>query len=59
MNAASPSWRGSLLETVLGLLGVTLVHTLCEGLHGSTIGKKVCGITVVSEDGTPSGSSPA
>jgi hypothetical protein len=39
---------------VLGLLGVTLVHT-CEGLHGGTIGKKVCGITVVSEDGTSVG----
>jgi hypothetical protein len=33
---------------------VTLLHTLSEGLHGSAIGKRVCGITVVSEDGAPS-----
>lgn len=54
-NAVSSSWRSSLLETALGLVAVTLVHTLCEGLHGSTVGKRVCGITVVSEGGAPAG----
>jgi hypothetical protein len=39
---------------VLALLGLTLVHTVCEGVHGSTIGKRLCGITVVAEDGSPS-----
>jgi len=55
VNAASASWRGSLADAVLGLVGVTLVHTLAEGIHGSTIGKRICGITVVSEDGSPAG----
>ena len=54
-NASSSSWRGSWHDVALGLLGLTLLHTLCEGLHGSTIGKRVCGITVVSESGTPAG----
>jgi len=32
-------------------LGASTVHVLCEGLHGSTIGKWLCRITVISEDG--------
>lgn len=27
----------------------------CEGLHGSTLGKRICGITVVTEDLRPAG----
>lgn len=34
-------------------LGSLAMHVLCEGLHGSTVGKRVCGLTVISEDGTP------
>jgi uncharacterized RDD family membrane protein YckC len=29
------------------------MHVLAEGLHGSTIGKRICGLAVISEDGTP------
>lgn len=44
----------SLANFGCSLLGVLLYHTLCEGLHGATIGKLCCGICVVSEDGQPS-----
>jgi len=44
-----------LWDSVLTLLAITAMHTLSEGLHGSTLGKRLCGITVVSEDGTPAG----
>lgn len=46
---------GRLGELTLGLLSLTLVHTLGEGLHGSTVGKRLCGITVVTEDGRRAG----
>ena len=39
---------------VVALIGGTAMHVLCEGLHGSTLGKRLCGIIVVSEDGGPS-----
>src|SRR2546425_8419934 len=34
------------------LLGGAWLHVVSEGLHGSTLGKRVCGLTVVAEDGT-------
>ena len=46
---------GRLAELALGLLSLTLMHTLGEGLHGSTVGKRLCGITVVTEDGGGAG----
>jgi len=36
-----------------GLLGGLWLHVASEGLHGSTIGKRVCRITVIREDGGP------
>ena len=36
-----------------GALGATAMHVLAEWLHGSTIGKRLCGITVIHEDGGP------
>ena len=44
-----------LWNLVVGLTGLTAMHTLSEGLHGSTIGKRLCGITVISEEGYPAG----
>jgi uncharacterized RDD family membrane protein YckC len=52
---ASDSWRSSPAEWAIGFLGLVVLHTVSEGLHGSTIGKRICGITVVSEDGAPAG----
>ncbi len=34
-----------------GFFGYFAYHWICEGLHGSTLGKLICGIVVVSEDG--------
>jgi len=44
----------TLTSFAAALLGATAMHVLCEGLHGSTIGKRLCGIIVISEDGRPS-----
>jgi uncharacterized RDD family membrane protein YckC len=33
------------------LLGSVAYHTICEGVHGSTLGKLVLSMTVVQEDG--------
>jgi len=35
------------------LVGAVAMHVLCEGLHGSTLGKRLCGIIVINEDGGP------
>jgi uncharacterized RDD family membrane protein YckC len=41
------------LSFAAATVGSLAMHVLCEGLHGSTVGKLVCGLTVISEDGTP------
>lgn len=33
------------------IVGSLAMHTLAEGLHGSTLGKRLCGLTVVTVDG--------
>jgi uncharacterized RDD family membrane protein YckC len=38
---------------VFALLGAAAYHTLCEGLHGSTLGKLLLKMVVVQENGTP------
>jgi uncharacterized RDD family membrane protein YckC len=43
----------SLLSYVLVILGYILYHTLCEGLHGATMGKLICGLVVIKENGSP------
>ena len=40
---------------VAAVLGAMAMHVLSEGLHGSTIGKRLCGIVVVSESGGRAG----
>lgn len=49
----APTGWDRLGQTLLALAGITVLHTLSEGLHGSTLGKRIFGITVVSEDGSP------
>jgi uncharacterized RDD family membrane protein YckC len=39
--------------TLIPGLGATAMHALAEGLHGSTIGKRLCGIAVIDQDGGP------
>lgn len=40
-----------LIESVIyGFLGMTLYTSVCEGFHGSTLGKMIFGIVVLSED---------
>jgi len=36
-------------------IGFFLYHWICEGAHGSTLGKLICGLVVISEDGNPCG----
>jgi uncharacterized RDD family membrane protein YckC len=37
----------------LSLFGVFSYHFFCEGIHGSTLGKMICRIRVISMDGRP------
>jgi uncharacterized RDD family membrane protein YckC len=39
------------LGLAASLVGSIAMHTLSEWLHGSTLGKRICGLTVVSEHG--------
>ncbi len=45
--------QGGFVIFVFALLGVVAYHSLCEGLHGSTLGKWLLGMVVAQEDGTP------
>ena len=50
-----PGWlhriQGIHLETLAAsLMGVAFYHTLCEGIHGATLGKLICGLSVLKED---------
>lgn len=54
-NLDSSSGWFRLWDTALSLIALTAMHTLCEGLHGSTPGKRLLGIRVVARDGGPAG----
>ena len=41
------------LGYLAAMTGSVLMHTASEGLHGSTLGKRVCGLIVISAAGTP------
>jgi uncharacterized RDD family membrane protein YckC len=43
----------SIVGFVLALLGSIAYHSLCEGISGSTVGKRMLGMVVVREDGNP------
>lgn len=44
---------------VFSLLGLTVLEIICEGFHGSTLGKRLLGFVVVQEDGSPCRPGPA
>lgn len=43
----------SILGGVLSIIGSFLYHAISEGLHGSSLGKRICGLVVLSENRTP------
>ena len=43
--------RALSLDWLTGLLALLAMHSVCEGLHGSTPGKRLVGVTVVGEEG--------
>jgi uncharacterized RDD family membrane protein YckC len=45
--------RTSVFAFVFALVGSALYHSICEGLHGSTIGKRICGLVVLNDEGQP------
>jgi uncharacterized RDD family membrane protein YckC len=51
--------RTDVIGILFALLGSISYHSVCEGLHGSTFGKRVLSMVVVKEDGTPCGFGPA
>lgn len=51
--------RFSIAGFILGILGSIAYHTLCEGMGGCTIGKRMLGMVVVQEDGSPCSLKPA
>jgi uncharacterized RDD family membrane protein YckC len=44
---------GRLTMFFFSLLGMVAFETVCEGVHGSTLGKVLLGLVVVQEDGAP------
>jgi uncharacterized RDD family membrane protein YckC len=58
MGSFGPDWARKLgamtpLSFVLGIVGATLYHAVCEGLGGATVGKLITGLRVRAEDGSP------
>lgn len=43
----------SFIGLVSALLGTVLYHGLCEGLNGATVGKRLLGLRVMSDNGAP------
>ena len=41
------------LAFFLALVGALAYHTVCDAVHGSTLGKLICKMRVVQEDGSP------
>lgn len=53
-----PGWQAqyggwSLTAFLMGTLVNLLFHTVCEGTHGATLGKFLCRIRVLRQDGRP------
>ena len=49
----------NVMNYALAILGSVLYHTISEGVHGSTLGKLICGLVVIKEDRKPCGFFPA
>ena len=47
------------LGYILPLVGYVFYHAICEGLDGATLGKFICKVHVLKEDGTPAPMGPA
>jgi uncharacterized RDD family membrane protein YckC len=45
----------ALTTHALAILASVSYHTFCEGMHGSTLGKLICGLVVVKDNGTHCG----
>jgi uncharacterized RDD family membrane protein YckC len=64
LSIAGPGWEARIGErdlaiVVLNLLGYVAYQTLCEGLHGASLGKLICGLRVRAEDLAPCRLKPA
>ena len=46
---------GKVELTVAAIVASLIYHSLCEGIHGATLGKLVCGLRVLSQDLSPCG----
>ena len=59
VGIVSPGWEQriqgrSIVVIGLSILGAFLYHALCEGIHGASLGKLICRLRVLQEDGRPS-----
>jgi len=52
VSLADTLGRMTISGIVLALLGYVAYHTICEGVHGSTVGKLALSMVVVQEDGS-------
>src|ERR1041384_7245620 len=43
----------NVVDYVFPLIGYAVYHLFCEGFHGATLGKRMLGMHVVQEDGSP------
>ncbi len=44
---------GGIHKIAIGILAMLSYEAICEGIHGSTVGKRVLGITVLRDDHSP------
>ena len=64
LSIAEPGWadrvgQSNLLTFILSLFGYIAYHTFCEGLHGASLGKLICGLRVRAENLAPCRMNPA
>ena len=64
LSIIDPGWQtgisqGKLPLFLMSLLGGICYQTLCEGMCGASLGKLICGLRVMSEDGSPCRLKPA
>lgn len=41
------------IALLLSIIGSVMYHTVCEAWHGSTLGKLICGLVVLDDQGQP------
>ena len=64
LSIVEPGWadrvgQNNLLTVILSLFGYVAYHTFCEGLHGASLGKLICGLRVRAQDLAPCRMKPA